>query len=75
MAMRLRIKELIAEKAEREGRELNQKIVAAEAGIDPSILSRYAKNFSTSFNATTLQRLKIYFNVSFDEMFEIVPDR
>ncbi|MEL6407449.1 MAG: helix-turn-helix transcriptional regulator [Chloroflexota bacterium] len=74
MAMRLRIRELIHEKSLREGRQITQKEVALESGIDESMLSRYANGFTTSFKGDVIESLLDYFDVALDELFHRETD-
>ena len=68
MSIRLRIKELIREKSVREGRTVTQKEVAAVAGVDQSMLSRYANGVSTTFRSEALEKLLDYFGVDLGEL-------
>lgn len=69
MALRMRIKELIREKSEREEREITQKEVATASRVDESMLSRYANGFTTSFKGEVIEKLLDYFEISLDELF------
>lgn len=69
MAMKMRIKELIQEKSDREGRNLTQKEVAYASGVDESMLSRYANGFTTSFKGEVIEKLLDYFDIDLDELF------
>jgi transcriptional regulator with XRE-family HTH domain len=69
MPMRLRIKELIREKSEREGRNITQREVSEGSGVEQSMLSRYANGLPGSFNGDTIERLLDYFEVNIDELF------
>jgi transcriptional regulator with XRE-family HTH domain len=68
MSIRLRIKELIREKSAREGRTVTQKEVAAVAGVDQSMLSRYANGVSNSLRSEAIEKLLDYFGVDIGEL-------
>lgn len=68
--IRMRIRELIQTKGQREGRQLTQKEVARETGIDESLLSRYANGFTSSFKGEVIEKMMDYFQVTMDELFE-----
>jgi putative transcriptional regulator len=68
MAIRLRIKELIREKSEREGRNVTQREVSEASGVDQSMLSRYANGLPGSFNGETIEKLLDYFEVGIEDL-------
>lgn len=70
MAIRMRIKELIQEKAHREGRQITQKEVAQYSGVDESMLSRYANGFTTTFKGEVIEKLLDYFNIELEDLFD-----
>lgn len=70
MALRLRITELIEQKAHAEGRTITQREVAETTEINESTLSRYAKGFVSSYNGEILEQLADYFKVEIGDLFE-----
>ena len=70
MAMRMRIKELIQEKSDHEGRPITQKEVAFDSGVDESMLSRYANGFTTSFKGEVIEKLLDYFDIDLNDLFD-----
>lgn len=70
MALRLRITELIEQKAHAEGRTITQKEVSETTEINESTLSRYAKGFVSSYNGEILEQLADYFQVEIGDLFE-----
>ena len=68
MSLKLRLDDLIEEKSKREKRVINQKVVAEEADITPSTLSRYVNGFVSSFSHNTVEKLLDYFDLDVSEM-------
>lgn len=68
MALKFRIRELITQKSQREGRVITQKEVAQAAEIDPAVLSRYANGFTKSFQGDVVEKLMDYFGVELSEL-------
>lgn len=68
MTLKFRIKELIDERSKLEGRKITQKEIAKAAGVDAAVLSRYANNFTNSFQGDVIEKLMDYFHVSLDEL-------
>lgn len=75
MALRLRIRELIEEKAEREQRRLTQDDIARELGISSSVLSRYANGYVSGFKNEVVEKLLDYFEVPIEKLYERVKDK
>lgn len=73
--MRNRIKELIKIKQEElavRGEKNSQADIAVAAGIDPSVLSRYANHKVQSYHEDVVVKLCAYFKCDMNELFELV---
>ncbi len=63
-----RVAELMSKKARREGRKINQKIVAAETGIDYQTVGRWYRNEVTRWDNDMIFTWMNYFDCTFDEL-------
>lgn len=74
MTIRIRLKELVAEKEFREGRVVTFKEIAEETGIHRVTLSKIANNKGTNVGTDTLDRLCRYFRCRVEHLAEYVED-
>lgn len=63
-----RLKILLAEKENREGRKITYETVQNETGISPSTLVGFANNRVTRFDEVTLVKLCEYFNCDIGDL-------
>lgn len=73
-----RVKELVEEykKTHRreDGTELTQKDIAELMGVDPSILSRYMRGYTSRVDFDVWQRMANFFKVDGSKVFNVTPD-
>jgi putative transcriptional regulator len=74
MAIRIRLKVLIEEKAYRENRKLSYRTVAEESDIPLSVLADYTSERSKRFDKTTLEKLCKYFSCDVGDLLKYSPD-
>ena len=74
MAIRCKLKLLIAQKEVAEGRRITYRVIFRETGIAESSLSALANNEVTLYAASTLSRLCAYFGCKIDDLLEYIPD-
>ena len=72
--IRLRLKELVADKEFREGRRVSMEEISSATGIHRTTLSRIANQ--KGYNATTevLDKLCAFFQVSIEKIAEYIED-
>jgi len=74
MTIRIRLKELVAEKEFREGRVVTFKEIAEETGIHRVTLSKLANNKNLNVGTDMLDRLCRYFGCRIEELAEYIDD-
>ncbi|GIK38051.1 MAG: DNA-binding protein [Chloroflexota bacterium] len=74
MAIRCKLKLLIAQKEVAEGRRITYRVIFKETGIAESSLSALANNEVTLYAASTLNRLCTYFGCKIGDLLEYIPD-
>lgn len=67
---RLRLQELMDEYNETTGNTYNHTDFCEFFGMGRATMSRYVNNYTQSYNREILTRIRAFFNVSWDEMFE-----
>ncbi|WP_018939148.1 MULTISPECIES: helix-turn-helix transcriptional regulator [unclassified Thioalkalivibrio] len=74
MAIRIKLKELVAEKEYQEGRVVTFKEIAEEAGVHRVTLSKIANNKGYNVGTDTLDRLCKYFGCRIEELVEFIDE-
>ncbi len=74
MAIRIRLKELVAEKEYREGRVVTMKEISTQTGIHRVTLSKIAHNRAQNVGTETIDRLCKFFGCRIEELLEFVDD-
>lgn len=72
--IRFKLKELMAEKAFREGRKINLDDLVAQTGINKSTLSRISSVRGYNTTSDNIDKLCRYFKCSVEKIMEYVPD-
>lgn len=74
MALRLRIRELMAEKARQEGRKITPKSLAEVIGVAPNTIRAYVEDRAVRPDLRILGKLQDYFECAIEDLFEYVED-
>jgi putative transcriptional regulator len=72
--IRFRLKELLAEKAFRDGKATTMQELAQATGINRGVLSKIANERGCNTVTDNLDRLCMYFECTLGELAEYVPD-
>ncbi len=72
MVLRLRIRELVAEKAAQENRKITANSLAEVIGVSPNTIRAYMENKALRPDLRILQKLQDYFECSIEDLFENV---
>ena len=72
--IKYKIKELVKQKSERDGKKLTLSFLANEVGIQSSAMSKIAKNTGYHTSITTLEALCKFFECSIEDVIEYIPD-
>ncbi len=72
--IRFKLKEMMAEKAFREGRKINLDDLVAQTGINKSTLSRISSVRGYNTTSDNIDKLCRYFKCSVEKIMEYVPD-
>lgn len=73
MAIKLRVKELIAIKERTEGRKLTTRVISAETGLNRGTVMSYMNNTISRMDLPVLEIWRDYFGVTVAELFVEVP--
>jgi putative transcriptional regulator len=74
LAIRSRLKLLLAEKEVRENRRVSHEEIRRATGLASSTISALANNNTGRYDANTLSKLCAYFNCGVGDILEYVPD-
>ncbi len=74
MPLRLRVRELLAEKAEQEGRKITPHSLAEVIGVSDNTIRAYVEDRAVRPDLRILGKLKEYFECSIEDLFEYVDD-
>lgn len=74
MTIRIRLKELVAEKEYQEGRVVTFKEIAEETGVHRVTLSKIANHRGYNVETDTLDRLCKYFGCHIQDLIEFIDD-
>ena len=72
--IRFKLKEMMAEKAFREGRKINLDDLVAQTGINKSTLSRISSVRGYNTTSDNIDKLCRYFKCPVEKIMEYVPD-
>ena len=72
--IKYKIRELVKQKSEQEGRKITLSFLANEVGIQSSAMSKIANNTGYHTSITTLEALCKFFDCKIEDVVEYVPD-
>lgn len=72
--IRFKLKEILSERAFREGRKINLDELSAQTGINKSTLSRISSVRGYNTTSDNIDKLCRYFNCPVEKIMEYIPD-